>query len=71
MWFSEIEWQETREFASEISQGNSWKEIARGTTIGADKDLAFPVVKARFIGLNVLRAARPININEFRIFPAE
>ncbi|MCX7007901.1 MAG: DUF5703 domain-containing protein [Kiritimatiellaeota bacterium] len=68
VWLSEIEWRETREFAIEIQQGETWKEIARGTTIGADKDITFAPVKARHIRLNVFKAARPININEFQVF---
>ena len=39
---SEIEWKETREFTIEVKQGDAWKEVARGTTIGANKDIAFP-----------------------------
>ena len=70
VWISEIEWPETREFAIEIKQGDTWKEVARGTTIGADKEIVFPPVKARVVRLNVSKAVRPININEFQVFPA-
>lgn len=66
---SEIEWQETREFAIEIKQGDTWKEIARGTTIGPDKNIEFPPVRAREVRLHVFKAERAININEFQIFP--
>ena len=65
---SEIEWPETREFAIEIKQGGAWKEVARGTTIGAEKEIVIAPVKARFVRLNVFKAERPININEFQIF---
>ncbi len=65
---SEIEWPETREFAIEVKDGEAWKEIAHGTTIGACKELEFPPVKARFVRLNVLKAAMAININEFQIY---
>ncbi|MEI6178246.1 MAG: discoidin domain-containing protein, partial [Verrucomicrobiota bacterium] len=68
---SEIEWPETREFAIEVKQGESWKEIARGTTIGACKELEFPPVKARFVRLNILKAAMAVNINEFQVFAPE
>ena len=67
----EIDWQETREFALEIKQGDTWKEIARGTTIGKEKEIVITPIKARFVRLNVLKAQRPININEFQIFPPE
>ncbi len=68
VWISEIEWPETREFAIEVKQGDAWQEVARGTTIGADKDITFAPVKARRIRLNVFKAAGPININEFQVF---
>jgi hypothetical protein len=68
VWLSEVEWQETREFAIEIRQGDAWKEIARGTTIGADKEIEFTPVRAREVRLRVFKAERPININEFQLF---
>ena len=71
VWMSEIEWPETLEFAIEVRQGDSWKEIVRGTTIGADKDITFAPVRAREVRLHVFKAKRPININEFQVFPPE
>lgn len=71
VWISEIEWPETRDFALEIKQGETWKEIARGTTIGAEKEITFTPLKARHIRLNVLKANRPININEFQVLAPE
>jgi len=71
VWISEIEWPETQEFTIEIKQGETWKEIARDTTIGADKAIEFPPVRAREVRLRVLKAKRPININEFQIFPPD
>jgi hypothetical protein len=68
VWISEVEWPETREFAIEVKQGDAWKEVARGTTIGADKEITFAPVKARYVRLNVFKAERPININEFQVF---
>ena len=35
----EIEWPETLEFALEYKEGEAWKEIAHGTTIGAEKNI--------------------------------
>ena len=69
VWLSEIEWQETREFAIEVKQGADWKEVAHGTTIGADKTIEFPPIRAREVRLHVFKAQRPININEFQVFP--
>jgi len=71
VWVSEIEWPETREFALEIGRGDGWVEIAHGTTIGADKEITFAPVTARYVRLNVLEAAGPININELQVLPPE
>ena len=68
VWISEVEWPETQEFAIEVKQGGAWKEVARGTTIGADYSAEFPPVRAREIRLNVFKAKLPININEFQVF---
>jgi len=65
---SEVEWPETREFAIEIKEGDVWKEVARGTTIGVNKEITFTPSKARFVRLNVLKAERAINLNEFQVF---
>ena len=69
VWISEIEWPETQEFTIEVKIGEAWKEVARGTTIGADKTIEFAPVRTREIRLHVLKAKRPININEFQVFP--
>jgi hypothetical protein len=68
---SEIDWKETREFAIEVKQGDAWKEVARGTTIGANKDIPVTPIKARHVRLNVKQAANAININEFQVFPPD
>jgi hypothetical protein len=66
---SEVEWQETREFTIEVKQGDAWKEVVRGTTIGVNKEIPFSApVRAREIRLNVINANRAININEFQVF---
>lgn len=71
VWLCEIEWPETLEFTVEIKQSGVWKEIARGKTIGADQTLEFQPVRAREVRLHVLKAKRPININEFQVFAAD
>ena len=68
---SEIEWPVTREFAIEIKQVDVWKEIAHGKAIGQEKTLVFEPVRARGIHFCVLKAQRPVNIDEFRVFTAE
>jgi hypothetical protein len=59
---------EARGVAIQIPQGDSWKEVARGTTIGADKEIEVAPVRARRVRLNVFRAKCPVNINEFQVF---
>lgn len=69
---SEIEWKETREFIIEVKQGEAWKEVARGTTIGTNKEIPIAPTKARHLRLKVLKSNNAININEFQVFsPAE
>ncbi len=65
---SEIEWKETREFTIEVKQGESWKEVAKGTTIGTDKEIPISPTKARYVRLNLKQATNAININEFQVF---
>jgi hypothetical protein len=68
VWLCEIEWPFTRAFAVEIRRGDGWKEIARGTIIGADRWVEVAPVRAREIRLRVFRADGPLNINEFQVF---
>jgi alpha-L-fucosidase len=65
---SEVEWPETQEFSIEALVGDKWKEVAHGATIGRDMELTFAPVKARQVRLNILKATRAININEFQVF---
>ena len=68
VWIAETDFAHTRAFSIEVMQGDAWKEVARGTTIGKDKALEFPPIKSRQIRLNILKADGPININEFQVF---
>lgn len=68
VWLAEIDFANTREFAIEVEHGGAWKEVARGTTIGADKAIPLKATKARHIRLHILKADGPININEFQVF---
>lgn len=67
-WIAETDFAHTREFSIEVMQGDEWQEVARGTTIGADKAVTFTTVKTRQVRLNILKADGPININEFQVF---
>ena len=68
---SEIEWKETRKFTIEVMQAGTWKEVARGTTIGRDMEIPITPVKANRVRLNVAESANAININEFQVFSVE
>jgi hypothetical protein len=68
VWLAEIDFANTREFTIEVEQAGAWKEVARGTTIGANKAIPLNATKARHIRLNILKADGPININEFQVF---
>jgi hypothetical protein len=68
VWLSEVEWQETLEFAIEVKLDDGWKQVAHGTTIGPDKEVTFAPVKARFVRLSILKSKMAININEFQVF---
>jgi alpha-L-fucosidase len=66
---SELQWKETREFVLEAGDGETWKELARGTTIGTERLLSFPAVRARVVRLRIVKSERAANINEFQVFP--
>jgi len=68
VWLSESDFPNTREFTIEAENAGAWREIARGTVIGADRMLEFPAVKTRQVRLHVTKAEGPININEFQVF---
>jgi alpha-L-fucosidase len=63
-----------QEFAIECrsKSRDAWKEIVRGTTLGIEKTIDFPPVRARYVRLNILKAV-PVNglvaISEVRIWP--
>ena len=57
----------TKEFTVEYRVGDTWKELARGTTIGENKMINFPPVTARHVRLNILKANEVPSIDEFRV----
>jgi alpha-L-fucosidase len=59
----------TEEFVVDYKVGETWKELARGTTIGEKKEISFTPVTARHIRLNILKANEVPTINEFRVLP--
>ncbi len=71
VYVSEIEWPETRKFTIEVKQNGTWKEVARGTTIGRDREIPIQPVKATHLRFSVLESSNAININELQVFPHE
>jgi len=61
-----------KRFTIEYRSGADWNVAAKGTTIGIEKTIAFPPVRARYMRLNICNAD-PINnllvIEEFRLWP--
>jgi alpha-L-fucosidase len=67
----EGEWNRVRQFEVQIRDGDAWKTIASGTTLGVRKQLDFKPVVARFVRLNILEAAGVPTIWEFQLFNIE
>jgi hypothetical protein len=65
----ELGFHRTRQFAVEWKDGDVWKELARGTTIAGEKEIQFQPVTARYVRLNILKAAEVPTIEEFEIYP--
>jgi len=64
----EIACPRTQEFAVEWQDGGTWKELARGTTIGEEKTIDFMPAKARHVRLNILKSSDVPTIEEFQVF---
>jgi hypothetical protein len=65
---SEVEWKETRAFVIEAKEGETWKELTQGTTIGTDLVVEFPPVTTRIVRLRIAECKLAANINEFQLF---
>jgi alpha-L-fucosidase len=66
---SELQYPRTRQFAIEYLDGQTWKPLAKGTTIEGTKVLDFPPVTARQFRLNILDASEVPTIEEFGVYP--
>jgi alpha-L-fucosidase len=60
-----------REFALECRDGDEWRTVARGKTIGEERVLTFQPVRARIVRLNLLRCTEGPSIWELQLFPPE
>lgn len=56
-----------KNFAIEYKDGERWKVAAQGTTIGIQRTLVFPPVKARFVRLNILKTDLPVAVGNDRV----
>jgi alpha-L-fucosidase len=64
----ELEYPRTRQFAVEYLDDQTWKPLARGTTVAGTKVLDFMPVTARRFRLNILEATEVPTIEEFGVF---
>jgi len=60
-----------RQFGIEVKVGEAWRPVARGTTIGERRELAFEPVTAQVVRLNLLETTDGPSIWEFQLFPPE
>jgi len=60
-----------RQFAIEVKVGEEWRPVARGTTIGERRELAFEPVAAQVVRLNLIETTDGPSIWEFQLFPPE
>lgn len=54
-------------FSIEVQQGETWREVARGTTVNGQKTVPFPPVTAQRVRLTVHRASDVPTLEEFRV----
>ena len=64
----EGDWGRVQKFQLQYKVGGEWKTVCEGTTIGAEKDLGFEPVKARWLRLNTLDATDGPTILEVQLF---
>jgi alpha-L-fucosidase len=63
--------QRVQEFDLQYKDGEAWKTILKGTTIGANWEREFEPVTARVVRLNILKATEGPTIWEFAVYPAK
>ena len=54
-------------FSVEIQQGETWREVAKGTAINGRKSLTFTPVNARRVRLSIHEASEVPTLEEFRV----
>jgi hypothetical protein len=63
----EIEFPRVQAFSVDVQQGETWQEVARGTTISGKKTLTFAPVKTRRLRLTIHEASEVPTLEEFRV----
>ncbi len=66
-----VDGQKVQKYAIQILEGDQWKTIYSGTTIGHKKIDLFPRVNTRRVRLNILAASSTPRIREFQLFDGE
>lgn len=62
-------WNRVRKFEIQVKEEDAWKVVASGNTLGADKEISFPVpVTGQFFRLSILDATDGPTIHEFQLF---
>ena len=63
----EINFPRVQSFSVEIQQGETWREVAKGTAINGRKSLTFTPVNARRVRLSIHEASEVPTLEEFRV----
>lgn len=63
------EYARVRKFELLVAQGEQWRSIHEGTTIGPEHEIEFAPVRARRVRLHVLEATDGPTLWEFQLFP--
>ena len=63
----ETHFSRVQSFSVAVQQGDSWREVARGTTINGRKNISFTPVNARRVRLSIHEANEVPTLEEFRV----
>lgn len=69
MLIDEGTWARVQQYQLQVKQGNSWKTIHEGTTIGSNKTISFKPVTTDSFRLNITESNGVPTILEIKIFP--
>jgi len=63
----ELNFPRVQSFSVEVQQGETWREVAHGTTINGQKVFSFAPVNARRVRLTIHKASEVPTLEEFRV----